>query len=423
MNQSLIQFMDLIAASIQPENQKVIPEFSEQDLEELYEYAMRGKLLPVLYNTIQKQEHLKENIWMKKWKGASMNLLLRQYGIYNALRQLLKAAEERNIKLIVFKGCVLADLYPQYALRATSDTDLYVYPRDKEKAVQLLKDMGYEWDKEHSNPMVPVFVQKQSGHCVELHYCLWEDYEGRKMDILQELQLDKEESLIQLKVCNGMQVTTLGYEEHLIYQIFHVIKHFVLQGVSIRYVVDITLYVNQYGKNIDWKIFWAKIEKLQYEKFCMGIFGLGIRYLGMEKACMEGKPVLEETVLAQMLLDFINKGKIMEEKEAGWQILGIMTPYLEGTEGYEESKWKRNMKIMFPRTSALAEDYGYAKNCALLLPVAWIHRGLKFGIKRLVRRKDWYSMGEKLDIVNHRLGLMKELGLVHEVKETKNNIP
>lgn len=417
MNQSLIQFMDLIAASIQPENQKVIPEFSEQELEEIYEYAKMGKLLPVLYNTVQQQEQLKDTIWMKRWQGASMSLLIRQYGIYNDLRQLLKVAEERKIKLIVFKGCVLADLYPQYALRTSSDTDLYVYPKDKENAVQLLESMGYEFNQEHSNPMVPVFVHKESKHCIELHYCLWEDYEGKQMDVLQELQLDKEESLIQLNVCNGLQVTTLGYEEHLIYQIFHVVKHFVLQGVSIRYIVDITLYVNAYGNKIAWGSFWEKIQKLGYEKFCMGIFGLGIHYLGMDKTCMEGKPVLEENVLTQMLLDFINKGKIMEEKNAGWQILGIMTPYLEGTEGYEESKWKRNIKIMFPKKSALSEDYSYAKKCAIFLPVAWVHRGIKFGIKRLTRRKDWYSMGEKLDIVNHRLGLMRELGLINETKD------
>ena len=214
-----------------------------------------------------------------------------------------------------------------------------------------------------------------------------------------------------------MEITTLGFEEHIIYQIFHMVKHFVLQGVGVRYIIDIALYVNKYGTYILWESFWKKIKQLGYEKFTIGLFTLAIEYFDMDDTCMKGRKYLSPDASKELLLDLLNKGNIMEEKEAGWQILGIMTPYLEGRENYEESEWKRNFKVMFPDREALSEDYAYAKKNIILLPAAWIHRGVKFAKKRIRQRKQWYSMGEKLDIVNHRLHLMKELELVTTKRE------
>lgn len=54
------------------------------------------------------------------------------------------------------------------------------------------------------------------------------------MNILKGLEMDAQEKLVELNVCGGMTGTTLGYTEHLIYQIFHIVKHFVLQGVGMQ---------------------------------------------------------------------------------------------------------------------------------------------------------------------------------------------
>lgn len=424
MKQSLEKLMTLTKASIHTEEirgeireKKTDLQLTIEELEEIYQYAVRNKLLAILCNQVAMYQELADTEIVKKWKSQARAAVIRQYGVYNALRKVLASAREKNITMILFKGCVLADLYPQYSMRTSSDTDIYVYPKDREKSRALLEELGYQEMKDHSKPMVPVFYHRESRHVIELHYCLWEDYEGSQMELLEELQLDSQESLITLNVCGGMEVTTLGLEEHLIYQIFHVVKHFVLQGIGVRYITDLTLYINKYGSMISWESFWRKIKKLGYETFCIGLFTLGIEYFAMDAACMQGRRCLPESVAEELLVDLLNKGKIMEEKEAGWQILGIMTPYLEGKKKYEESSWKRNFKVMFPEREALSEDYAYAKKHKILLLAAWIHRGVKFAMKRLTQRKQWYSMGEKLDIVNHRLRLMRELELVTTKKE------
>ena len=84
----------------------------------------------------------------------------------------------------------------------------------------------------------------------------------------------------------------------------------------------------------------------------------------------------------------------------------------------EDTRWKRNLKVMFPKRKDLTDDYWYAQKIALLLPVAWAHRAVKFLIKRVQRGKEWYSMEEKLDIVEYRLMLLKDLELVKEHKHS-----
>lgn len=420
MDNIVTSYLRLIGESMKQEEQEYF--LSEKEIESVYAYAVKGKMFPILCNTVLKHSKDKELPLLKEWKGKTMALVMKQYGVYAALRKLLSQAKEEGIQFIVFKGSVLADLYPQYVFRISTDTDLYVYKKDREKASKLLERMGYEYLKDHSNPMVLVYYNRKEKHCVELHFCLWEDYEGEQMDVLRALRLDVEERLVQLNICGGMQVTTLGFTEHLIYQIFHIVKHFVLQGVGIRYVVDIVLYVNRYAEKIDWEEFWEKISKLGYDKFCEGIFSIGIQYFDMDPQYMCGREILQGRVLEVLVMDFVNEGKIIqEEKTAGWQILGIMTPYLEGKQGYEMSKWKRNMKTMFPSRNSLSEDYQYAKNHKVLLPIAWIHRGINFGKKRIFKRKDWYSMGEKLEIVNYRLMLMEELALIRKEESAKCN--
>lgn len=418
MQKNVIQFLKLMNYSIHSECEKENIEVSQQELDDIFVWANRAKLAPVMCNTVL--EVLDMNQEMKEaWKRLSMKSLITQYGNYASLRTILKEGEQRKVKFVVFKGCVLADLYPQYTLRYSCDSDIFVYERDKQEAVKILEDLGYRIIEDHTNPKVYVFYHEGNKHCVELHFCLWEDYDGPQMKVLESLQLDTEEKLIELDVCGGMHITTFGHEEHLIYQMFHMIKHFVLQGISIRYISDITLFINAYGNEINWDSFWNKIEKLGYDGFVKGVFTLGIRYLGLDDECMRNKEQPDEKVLENLLIDFINKGEIKGERAANWQILGIMTPYLQGESEVEDTRWKRNLKVMFPKRKDLTDDYFYAKKFAFLLPVAWVHRAAKFWLKRIRRGKEWYSMEEKLDIVEHRLMLLKELELVKEHKHNK----
>lgn len=392
-----------------------VEDFSVMDWEELYQLAQKSKCVALLYDSVEelaKTYDISENLRLR-WKKEAMGYMLYEYNKYFALRTLLEKAKEQDILCIFFKGCVLADLYPKYYERTSSDADILVYEKDRDKAVQLLESLGYIKDEEESKELVYVYTMEKIMFQIELHFSLWEDYTGAKIERLEQMNLTDPNTLVELEAC-GLNVHTLGYEEHLVYQMFHIIKHFSLQGVSIRYLVDITLYINRYESYISKDAFWEKMDQIGYSKFCENFFYLCIQYLGMSPAIMEEREIQFAEKGNDFVLDLIHVGTLFEDKDAGWQLLGIMTPYFNGEANAPKSNLRRKLRILFPKREHLPEEYAYAKKHAILLPAAWIHKLASYLVKWYKHKDNWYDAKEKLKVAEHRLALMGSLGLLEE---------
>ena len=387
-------------------------DFSELDYKEIYTMAKVNNLAPILYSTVKEKiaPDVSDEI-MYEWKANATYQMIKQSLIYEELKRVLIGAKERGLEFVLFKGCVLADLYPQYKLRSSRDTDIFVSLDQSKEAVQLLLDLGYEILETGSKEEVPVFYSVKSKHKIELHYSIYEDYKGSKIEVFEKMNLVDKSTLIQLTVCNGIEVTTLGYTEHLIYQLFHIAKHFSLQGVGIRYITDIVLYVNRYYSFIHWDEFWEKISLANYDTFTQYIFSIGIHYFHLDEKVLERREIIDIVKLESVILDLIACGEVVKKKNASWQILGTMTPYFAGEAAISDSKVIQRLRIIFPTVKSLSKDYSYARKIKIFLPFAWFHRWIKFGIRRVKKREDWYSSSEKIRITEHRLSLMKLLGL------------
>ena len=169
---------------------------------------------------------------------------LREFRKYQAIRLVNEESKKRNLKFVFFKGVVLADLYPQYTERVSCDSDILVTDEEKDAAEQLLRDCGYTKDDKDSKKHVQVYINRKFDHTIELHTRLWEDYEGPRVEVVKSLKLSSPQKNIKVNAC-GIEVYTLAPREHLIYQIFHIIKHFSLNGIGVRYLIDITLFINK----------------------------------------------------------------------------------------------------------------------------------------------------------------------------------
>ena len=215
------------------------------------ELLISGKLYSVVYRSILNLEDelcVPEKM-LAEWKAYTFSLGFRQLRMITELKRVLQAAEERGIQLIMFKGLALAELYPEPYMRTSSDVDLLVSEEQRYAAENVLVELGYEKIEELSKTHVPTYVVDDGNRYlkIELHDRLWEDYEGKQADILKEMQLDNPKTFIQQKAV-GINITTLGHTEHLIYQIFHIAKHFFFEGISLRYLVDIMLFIEAHEK-------------------------------------------------------------------------------------------------------------------------------------------------------------------------------
>jgi hypothetical protein len=277
----------------------------------------------------------------------------------------------------------------------------------------MFLNMGYEHDEEHSNAHVQMLVSRDPASIIELHTRLWEDYEGRQMSVLESLALDAE--LVSVKAC-GLEIMTLEPTRHLIYQIFHIIKHFMLEKIGVRYLVDITLFIEKYAEQIDFKFFRESMHALGYAEFSRQFFNLCGIYIGLDTRPVTGsEPVLDDDA-EKLLADILGGGAGGTGGQAQWQVKGIMTPYLTGEKQISGTSFGRKLDAIFLRPEDLQGKFVYARRYKILLPVAWVHRGFDYALKYLSRRKSTQGASEKLKITDERLILLNKLGLVDEKK-------
>ncbi len=419
--QTIEIFLDLIGIALDIDN--IESSISKINLDcinwsEVYEASKINGIIALMFPVIEYIQNtgkiINDDIY-DNWKKETKGIMFFELPKYTAIRKIINASEEKNIRVVFFKGLVLADLYPNYLYRSSCDSDIYIDKKDIKAFEKLLVELGYEKNITSSKNEVQVYKNNQKTHMVEAHTCLWEDYKGPRMTILDGLGLTNPDTLIGLKTC-GIDITTLGHEQHLIYQVFHIIKHFSLNGIGIKYLIDITLFVNKYLDQIDIKDFWNKIDRLGYTKFTEYFFYICHKYLGMtDEIYAYRKPVIGKDILS-FIVDLISVGNI-NEREAGWQIMGAMEAYFTGNERVSDSRFRRKLQMIFPSVKALPKVYDYAKKYPVLLPVAWIHRDIKFIIKKICQKDNVYGVTEKIDVAENRLYLIKHLGLADAIND------
>lgn len=415
MKHSIQVSMQLIWSALHGEN-GVADIDNSINWDEVYPILRNNGLLSMVYPVIAKNKDILKvpEILMTPWEKIALYCTVSEGKKKYAIRKIVECAQLKKLTLIIFKGCVIADAYPQPNLRSSCDTDILVYENEFVSAMQLLQELGYASLENGEKKKVYNLYSKEFDHKIELHLCLWEDLSGPIADKLMKLNLDHKESLIQVMLCNVL-INTLGYTEHLIFQMFHIIKHFSIEGVTAKYLVDITVYSNKYIDKIDLDRFWNSMELLGYSTFCMVFFEVCNTYLDLNAKIFNNHERYLVVGMDDLLLDIINIGKIFDKQVTNWQVMPMMMPYLSGQKKIYRDKWKRIQHKLFPSPDELSDNYEYAKRNTLLLPIAWIQR-LKayFSKKEEKVSEHLYDKTEKKELLDHKIKLMDTLGLFTE---------
>lgn len=396
---------------------------SEQtDWDELYKVMRRNKLVPLTYNYISKiatRYSIPEDI-LAAWKKESASRAINQMFVFSEIRKIISEAENRNLRLVMFKGIGVATLYPDPNMRFSSDSDILVREEEQVATVKMLEDMGYVSIAEGAKEHVPVFI-KRAGKVVskiELHDCLWEDYEGKQAEILDSLKLDSPSTLIKEKFM-GIEYYSLGINEHLIYQIFHIVKHLFFEGISLRYLVDISLFINKHEKQIDWKRIREAMKCLHYERFFDCIVAICRENLKLD-VNVEGAESVT-VVMKEHLINDILRDRSAESSTDSFETINFLETYFMRTIAIKESKFNQKRKQILPFPSELHERYAYARKYPILLPMAWVHRVFFFATYAIKGRKKGKNGTEAMKKSEYRLNLMKELGLMDTDTELKKS--
>ncbi len=393
-----------------------VPEMGKEvDWDGLITAAGMGEVVTLLYKKLNELtgENRPAEAKLQWLRDYSMTRGMRRLQNYALLAQVLNKAEERKIQVIVFKGPILGNLYPEPMLRASCDIDIYVEPKDLGAMEQLLVEFGFAKNEEHSKDVVPVYLYGTM-MMLEVHCCLYEDYTGKRIELLKKMDLTNSNKLVKMNVC-GMDVTTLGYEEHLIFLMFHLIKHISYSGCSLKTIIDIVLYINAYVDKIDKEDFWKKMKQLNYDNFCRTLFSIGCYYFDMTKDIFIDGSYSENVAKTTMLhlyetgiLKASSKGKEEDRRAAS-----IAYQSLQGKEDKKISKFRMWKKTFFPSSKDLSFRYMYARKHPSLVWIAWIHRAFNnVSVRFMSKNDEQVNMVNDIKLANRKLSLLKELDLM-----------
>ena len=179
---------------------------------------------------------------------------------------------------------------------------------------------------------------------------------------------------------NGCTYTQdFGTEDFYVYMMAHAAKHFYQTGCGIRHLIDIYVYLERFGEQMDRNYLDKELEQCGILTFTGHMEKLA--YLWLEE---EESNALYDNLFAYLL----DSGIYGKDENGIWNKFAE-----EKKKGKTAGRQQLKFWYAFPPLHYMAEYYPYLEDCPWLLPWAWLVRG----ITGLAKHKGTY----KRQMMNH----------------------
>ncbi|MGL5352007.1 MAG: nucleotidyltransferase family protein, partial [Clostridium sp.] len=143
MNNTQGQFLELLSNGIR--DKKAIKIYEDVNWREIIELSKTHKVEGIIYSAIRKSELV---AYIDDKDLSDLKLLTFKTGIgqlrdINNLSNIFRKFNEKNIPVIVLKGLVVRDFYPNPEQRSMCDADIFIHKEDLDKTKELLFELGY----------------------------------------------------------------------------------------------------------------------------------------------------------------------------------------------------------------------------------------------------------------------------------------
>lgn len=292
------------------------------------------------------------------------------------------------------KGYPLRELYPDRETRSFGDVDFLIDESDRQACHKALLDIGFEYDAEHY--LKNVWTYHKGILSLEVHDAIVYQRLYNDFDYIGFFK----EKVKQKQLVEG-HTYKLRDEDHLLYLLVHLSKHFYHVGVGVRMFLDIAVFINKLGDSLDFEYIKNELVKMKIEKFANAVFFICKKYLGARVQCdfvdqAVEKPVLDY-VLSHGVFGFDNNNakaimfRMDGKKGAGLFLSRIFLDYETMVMQYE---WFKNGK-------------------KFMLPYAWARRAVSmFGKKKRGELGNKFAaLGSKSENIDKHREVLKLTGL------------
>lgn len=408
MEKTNLEFLSLLKSSLK--NEKYDGEKIDfEDLVYIYKMSEIHHVVPMIYNAAYNEDFFKEcdANFQAMFKSSAFRYIFSQIQRTNHFLEVYKKLSEKNIKILVFKGIIFRNMYNNPDDRISSDEDILIKKEDYEKVKEFFLSEGFEFiDKGEEC----AYFSKSTGLCIEVSTSLF-SHESKAYGHLNKLFEDVFEKSIKINI-DKIDILTLSHEQHLIYIVFHNMKHFLTGGFGIRQVADFSKYIETYGEYINWEKFWSDLKDLNYDTFALNLIEISLKYLGFN----DDKITYPDNItsfdeLKNSQKYYINSESLINDiLDAG--VFGASTMDRKHTalmtlDAVEDKKKSNRLKAVFPNVNYLKDNYTYLQKCPILLPVAWGQRILSY-----LKKNKTSSYINTMELGKQRIELLKEYKII-----------
>lgn len=266
---------------------------------------------------------------------------------------------DKGIPVLSIKGLEIANYYPVPSLRTMGDLDILVHLEDKEKAGDLLEQLGFIIKER--NPYYD-WQCSFNGLLFELHHNL----------LYQEAATRNAQSVFFNDYWNYEKDGRLDWSFHFLYLIAHLRKHLMNKGVGFRMFMDLAVVIQKVS-TLDWLWIEEKLNELEMLRFAQTCFALIKYWFGISV------PIEYPDLDAQFLEETTEK--ILTNGVFGFQdrsndINNTINQLNNNGRIVFISRIKLFWKMLFPSYYNMANcsHYKFIRDRAWLLPVAWVYR-------------------------------------------------
>lgn len=295
------------------------------------------------------------------------------------MKELIRQMNNKGISHLLFKGYIVKDYYPIPELRTFGDIDFLIHPEDRQRSDELMIQQGFvrktDWE--------PVYSYKRRAEYYEIHTDVMEVDVSDKADYKGYFQHTWEHAHL-----TDVHTWELSPEFHFLYLITHIAKHISGSGAGIRMYMDIAVFIQHFGNELDWKYIQDELKKLELTDFANMTLTVVQKYFDVKSPITLSK--IDENLLEDFM-EFTMAGGVF-----GYVCRDSGLIALKQQERNEESVSRlRTLKNrLFPNAASIENRYTYLQGRHWLLPFAWIHRFFK-------TRKTWsYHAKEAKSIMN-----------------------
>ena len=359
MNKDYSDFLNILKLHI---FNKAIDNSISCNWENMFKLGNIHNVMGMMYVSLKENKTISQNLKSAMQKKF---LVTSAYGFMQerVIASITKELNKNNIPHILIKGGVIRNYYPYPELRTMGDIDILV--RDFSGIDDIMSCLGYKSQEiiegEH------IFENGKS--TVEIHTKLG------SMNFKENVDFDRYfENIFQKAVSpNNNCSYELTPENHIIFMLVHMAKHFHNEGCGIRMVMDLALTIDKFNSKLNWDYILNEISKLHLSRFSKNILKITCKLFDIKLDFLKDYKLNNE--LFESIVSYILEGGVFGFENNSHLDTTLLR--IEEEKGII-NKLLAIKKWLFPSSKEMRNLCSwFNKAPVILLPLAWLDRDIK----------------------------------------------